>query len=125
MPDGALWAAAASAAAALLVTAASWRYLRDVRQRRADPRLASWGIFATAMGVGAAGAAEAGQWPSFVLTASGSLTCAAILVSGWRHGNREFGRLDAACALLGAAGVALLAVAAGWPRLAPAAAAVA
>jgi hypothetical protein len=117
--------ATAAAAAALLVVAASWGYLRDVRRRRADPRLASWGIFTAAMGAGSAGAAESGQWPGFVLTAAGSVTCAAILVSGWRHGNREFGRLDGVCAVLGAAGVALLAVAAWWPQLVPAVAAVA
>ena len=116
---------AVTAAAVLLVIAASWGYLRDVRRRRADPRLASWAVFTAAMGVGAAAAAVARQWPGCVLTAAGSATCAAILVSGWRHGNREFCRLDAGCAVLGAAGVALLAAAAGWPRVVPAAAAVA
>ena len=38
---------------------------------------------------------------------------------GWRHGSREFGRLDAVCVTLAAEGVALLAVASWMPRLIP------
>jgi len=91
-------AAAVPTAAALLVINASWGYLSEVRARTADPRLASWAIFTAALGVGAAGSAVARQWPSACLTAAGAVTCAAILAAGWRHGDREFGRLDSACA---------------------------
>ena len=118
-------ATVAAAAAVLLVISATWGYLSAVRARRADPRLASWAIFTAAMGIGAAGNAVARQWPSCALTAAGSVTCAAIVVSGWRHGSREFGRLDAAGTVLGGAGLALLAAAVARPALVPAAAAVA
>jgi hypothetical protein len=118
---------AVSVAAALLVTAASWGYFNKVRRKDtdADPRLASWAIWAGAMAVGAVAAAAARQWPSLFLTAAGAACCTAILVCGWRHGNREFGKLDVACTVLGAAGVGLLAAAVAAPRLVPVYAAVA
>jgi hypothetical protein len=112
-------AAAVPTAAALLVINASWGYLSEVRARTADPRLASWAIFTAALGVGAAGSAVARQWPSACLTAAGAVTCAAILAAGWRHGDREFGRLDSACAVLGIEGLLLLTAAVMRPRLVP------
>ncbi len=42
-----------------------------------------------------------------------------MIFLGWRHGSREFGRLDAVCVTLAAEGVALLAVASWMPRLIP------
>jgi hypothetical protein len=118
---------AVSTVAALLVVAASWRYFSKVRRKDpdADPRLASWAIWTSMPTVGALGAAADRQWPGACLTAADAACCAAILACGWRHGNREFGRLDAACTTLGAAGVGLLAAAAVAPRLIPVYAAVA
>ena len=42
-----------------------------------------------------------------------------MVVLGWRHGSREFGRLDAVCVTLAAEGVALLAVATWVPGFIP------
>lgn len=97
--------------AALLVIAGSWGYLTAVRRREADPRLASWGIWTTSMTVAAAGAALAGQWPGALLAGAGAVTAAAVLGAGCRHGDREFGRLDAAGLVFGVAGLFLLAAA--------------
>lgn len=118
---------AASVAAVLLVVIASWGYLTKVRRKDpdADPRLASWAIWTGAMTIGAVGAATARQWPSFCFTAAEAACCAAILVCGWRRGNREFGKLDAAGAVLGTAGLGLLTAAIVAPRLVPVYAAVA
>jgi hypothetical protein len=116
-----------STVAALLVVAGSWRYFRKVRRKDpdADPRLATWAIWTIALTVGTLGAAADRQWPGACLTAANAACCAAILACGWRHGNREFGRLDAVCTMLGAAGVGLLAASAVAPRLIPVYAAVA
>lgn len=118
---------AVSTVAALLVVAGSRKYLNKVRRkdRDADPRLASWAIWTSMMTVGALGAAAARQWPSMCLIAANALCCAAVLACGWQYGSREFGRLDAVCTVLGAAGVGLLAAAAVVPRLVPVFAAVA
>jgi hypothetical protein len=97
--------------AALLVIAGSWGYLTAVRRNRADPRLASWGIWTASMSVAAAGAALAGQWPGALLAGAGAVTAAAVLGAGIRHGDREFGRLDAAGLIAGVTGMVLLAVA--------------
>jgi hypothetical protein len=104
---------AASGAAALAVSA-NLDYLRDVRRpardlRRARPRLASWVIWTGAMSIGAAGAARIRQWPSAALGVAGAGTCAAVVVSGWGHANREVGWLDFAAGLAGGAGFVLVA----------------
>lgn len=111
--------AAAGFAAAAIVIWASWGYLRAVVRRRADPRLASWAIWAASMSIAAAGAALAGQWPGAALATAGSATAVVILAAGWRHGDREFGRLDAAGLVTGGAGVILLAAGLpGWEAVA-------
>jgi hypothetical protein len=97
--------------AALLVIAGSWGYLTAVRRHEADPRLASWGIWTVSMAVAAAGAALAGQWAGALLAGAGAVTAAAVLGAGCRHGDREFGRLDAAGLIFGLTGMILLAVA--------------
>jgi hypothetical protein len=112
---------AVSAVAALLVVAGSWRYFNKVRRkdRDANPRLATWAIWTSMGTVGALGAAAVRQWPSLCVTAASAVCCAAVLACGWQYGSREFGRLDAVCTMLAAAGVGLLAAAAVVPSLVP------
>ena len=59
------------------------------------------------------------QLPGACYTLLCAAGCAAVVFLGWRHGSREFGRLDAVCVTLAAEGVALLAVASWMPRLIP------
>ena len=117
--------ALAAAVSALLVGWGSLDYFRDVVRGRADPRLASWSIWACAMGIACAGAARDGQLASAAVAGAGSVTCAAILIAGWRHGNREAGKLDAAGAAAGTCGLILLGLALARPDLVPVPAAVA
>jgi hypothetical protein len=98
----------AATMAAVLMVAGNLDYLRDVRRHRADPRLASWGIWTAAMGIGAYGAARVGQWPSAALGAAGAVTCAAVLAAGWRHGDQDTRWLDVAAGLAGGAGLVLI-----------------
>jgi hypothetical protein len=106
--------AAAAVLAAALAAGANLDYLRDVRRRRgdphrADPRLASWGIWTGAMSVGAYGAARVRQWPSAVLGMAGAVTSLSVIVSGRRHGDLGIGWLDFAAGLSGGAGLILIA----------------
>ena len=86
---------------------------------RARPRVASWGIWAVVQAVGTVSAFGARQLPAACYTLFCAAGCAAVVFLGWRHGSRDFGPLDAVCLALAAEGVALLAVAAAWPRLVP------
>jgi len=106
----------AAVLAAVLVTWASAGYIRQVARRdpAAHPRLASWGIWACSMGLAAA---AAGQPASAVLAAAGAVTATAVLACGWVHGDRQFGRLDAAGTITGGCGLILLATAAARPGL--------
>lgn len=111
-------AATVTIAAVALVIHGSARYIRDVASGAA-PRLATWVVFTVAMGEGTAAAAMKGAWPSAGLTLAGTVTCAAIVAAGWRHGRRDIKRLDRVCAALALAGVGLLTAADLDPRLLP------
>jgi hypothetical protein len=117
-------AAAVTIAAVALVIRGSAGYIRDVASGAA-PRLATWVVFTVAMGEGTAAAAMKGAWPSAGLTLAGTVTCAAIVAAGRRHGRRDIKRLDRVCAALALAGVGLLTAADLDPRLLPVAVAIA
>src|SRR5207247_1640934 len=87
--------------------------------RWAQPRIASWSIWTVVQAIGTASAFGAGQLPTACYTMLCAAGCAAVVFLGWRHGSREFGRLDAVCVTLAAEGVALLAVATWVPALIP------
>ena len=98
----------AALAAIVLVIWASWEYVAEVARGEDDPRLASWVIWTASMSVGAAGAWLAGQPAAAGLGAIGGITCAAVLLAGYRHGSREVGWVDAAGCACGGAGLVLL-----------------
>lgn len=106
-------------AADALTVGANLPYILAVRARAARPRLVTWLMFAVATATAAAGSFRAGQWPAGIFTAVLSAGCLGVLAAGWRHGNRQFGRLDAACLVLGSTGVALLAIAVVRPAAVP------
>ena len=111
--------AAVTVLSSTLTAAAALPYILDIVRGRARPRIASWGIWTVVQAIGAASAFTAGQLPGACYTLLCAAGCAAVVFLGWRHGSREFGRLDAMCVTLAAEGVALLAVASWWPRLIP------
>ena len=102
-----------------LTAAAALPYIVDIVRGRARPRIASWGIWTVAQAVGAASGFAAWQLPGACYTLLCAAGCAAVVILGWRHGSRDFGRLDAVCVTLAAEGVALLAIAAFAPRIIP------
>jgi hypothetical protein len=117
------WLAAGLAAA--LAIWADLDYLAKVRRGTARPRLVSRIIWLSAVLTGAAGAGLDRQVTATALCGAGSVTGAAILVSGWRHGSRSVRPLDAAAGLIGGTGVVLLVLASLRPAAVPLAAAVA
>jgi hypothetical protein len=102
-----------------LTAGAALPYIIDIVRGRARPRIASWGIWTVVQAIGAASGFSEWQLPAACYTLLCAAGCAAVVFLGWRHGSREFGRLDAVCVTLAAEGVALLAVAAWVPRLIP------
>ena len=102
-----------------LTAAAALPYILDIGRGRAQPRIASWSIWAVVQAIGTASAFGAGQLPTACYTLLCAAGCAAVVFLGWRYGSREFGRLDAVCLTLAAEGVALLAVATWVPGFIP------
>jgi hypothetical protein len=111
--------AAVTVLSSALTAAAALPYILDIVRGRARPRIASWGIWTVVQAIGAASAFTAWQLPGACYTLLCAAGCAAVVFLGWRHGSREFGRLDAVCVTLAAEGVALLAVASWMPWLMP------
>ena len=83
-------------------------YLRDISRGTTRPRLASWVIWASAMGIGAASAFRAGQVLPGVFIAACAGEAAAVAVLGAARGDRDVTRLDAACSVLALAALVLL-----------------
>ena len=102
-----------------LTAAAALPYILDIGRGRAQPRIASWSIWTVVQAIGTVSAFTAGQLPTACYTLLCAAGCAAVVFLGWRHGSREFGRLDAVCVTLAAEGVALLAVATWVPGFIP------
>jgi hypothetical protein len=71
------------------------------------------------MATGAGAAVVSRAWASAAYTGACAAGCGLILVLGWRRREPGWRRGDVVCAGLALAGVALLAVAAGWPSLLP------
>ena len=102
-----------------LTAAAALPYIIDIGRGRARPRIASWSIWAVVQAIGAASGFSAWQLPGACYTLLCATGCAAVVFLGWRHGSRDFGRLDAVCVTLATEGVGLLAVATWAPGLIP------
>ena len=113
------WEGATAAIAAVFAVWANWDYLREVAKREAKPRLASWVIWTVAMTVGSAGAARMAQWPAAVLGFASAATCGAVVVAGWRRGDKKLTWLDRFALLAGGAGIVLLTCAMLWPDRCP------
>ncbi len=110
-----VWEGATAAIAAVFAVWANWDYLREVARREAKPRLASWVIWTVAMTVGSAGAARMAQWPAAALGFAGAATCGAVVVAGWRRGDKKLTWLDGFALIAGGAGIVLLTAAMLWP----------
>ena len=110
-----LWEGATAAIAAVFAVWANWDYLREVAKREAKPRLASWVIWTVAMTVGSVGAARMAQWPAAALGFASAATCGAVVVAGWRRGDKKLTWLDGFALLAGGAGIVLLTAAMLWP----------
>lgn len=111
--------------AAALTLWGNWPGVRGAWKGSFRPRMASWGPWTLAMGVGAAGAAFSRAWPSAAYTACCTAGCAAIVAVGWRVRQRGRTRRDVTCAALAVCGTILLADARADPALLAAWAAIA
>lgn len=118
------WRGIAGAAAAILLVWANWDYLREVRNKAAAPRLASWSIWTAATLIGAIGAAEAGQWTTALFSLAATASSASVLALGWRLGDRNLSWLDGIAIVIGSTGLLTLAAAIAWPGSIPLTAAI-
>lgn len=100
--------AAVLAVSAALTLCAAIPYIRDILRGTTRPRVASWAVWASATGIGAAAALSRGQWLAGLFLGACAAEDAAVAVLGWRHGDRGIGWLDGACAAGAAAGLVLL-----------------
>jgi|GEM_PF-351836 len=92
----------------VLTLAAALPYLRETIAGKARPRLASWFIWASLTGIGSAAAFAQHQIPAAIYGLLCSIECLAIVVLGFRHGERKLERLELICLIGAFAGLVVL-----------------
>jgi hypothetical protein len=83
-------------------------YLQDTARGKTKPRLASWFIWAAIQTVGAAASFTQHQIPAAIFTLVCSLECVAIVVLGFKRGDRHLELLDIICVVGASAGLVAL-----------------
>jgi hypothetical protein len=91
----------------LLGVAGTVPYILETVRGKAKPRIVSWFTWFLLTGVAAAAAFSDGQFSAGLFAAAGALATGAVVVAGWRYGDRKFTRLDITCQLGALAGLAL------------------
>lgn len=85
----------------LLTAVSGIPYIAALRRGEVRPKLVSWTVWAVLGIVMTLAAATEGQLPSALLSGVAATICGAIVVLGWRQGNRSMTKLDIVC-LVGA-----------------------
>jgi hypothetical protein len=81
----------------LFTVAATIPYLIEIVRGQTKPRVVTWFTWAIILSIGSAAAFTAHQIPAGVLMLSTSLEAAAVVVLGYKHGDRTFEKLDLIC----------------------------
>lgn len=72
-------------------------YVNDVIHGSTKPRIVSWFNWSLLTGIAAAAALADKQYPSAILSLSGSAVCLVVVIGGLKHGDRKFEFFDIAC----------------------------
>jgi len=77
-----------------LTIAATLPYLVEIVKGKTKPRLASWFTWSAIVAIGAAASFAQHQIPAAIYSLCCSLECAAVVVLGLKHGDRQLEKLD-------------------------------
>ncbi len=91
----------------LVAAAGTVPYIIETVQKKAKPRVVSWFTWALLTGLAGAAALADGQIAAALFAFAGTLATSAVVIAGWRYGDRSFTKLDIACMVGVAAGLAL------------------
>lgn len=81
----------------LLATAGTVPYVVETIKGKAKPRVVSWFTWFLLTGIAAAAAFSDGQAAAGFFALAGTLATGAVVIAGWRYGDRTFTRLDIVC----------------------------
>lgn len=81
----------------ILTIAAAIPYIIDVVSKKTKPRIVSWLIWSTLLGISCAAAFVEQQYTTAILLLLTFLSTLAVALLGWKHGDKKIERLDAVC----------------------------
>lgn len=82
-------------------------YIRDVYRGKSKPRIVSWFTWSLLTAIASAASFSDKQYASAILTLLASLETMAVVVLGWRYGDRRLGVFDVSCQIAAAVGLVL------------------
>ncbi|MDD3035582.1 MAG: hypothetical protein PHO93_01550 [Candidatus Saccharimonadaceae bacterium] len=85
-------------------------YIIEIIRGVTKPRFASWIIWNILVDISCAAALVEHQYPTALLLFAASVETLAVVVLGWRHGDKKFEKLDAVCLTGALIGVVLWAI---------------
>jgi hypothetical protein len=81
----------------ILTLAAVIPYIRDILKKKTKPRVVSWFTWSLLAGISAAASFSAHQYPAAILSISSCIECLAIVILGFKNGDKHFEFFDVAC----------------------------
>lgn len=91
----------------VLLLLSSIPYVVEVVRRKAKPRIVSWFTWTLLLFVSIAATAADRDWQTVLLLCGDAIGTAAVVVVGWKYGDRKFERLDVVCQIAVLAGLLL------------------
>lgn len=94
-------------ASSILTIWATVPYLLDIVKGKTKPRIVTWFTWSLLSSITSAAAFSDHQYASAILTLCGAVSTFAVVVLGWKHGDRTFERVDIICQIGALAGLLL------------------
>lgn len=82
-------------------------YIREILKGKAKPRIVSWFTWSLLTGIACAASFADKQYPSAILMFFATIETLIIVLLGFKHGDRKFGRFDITCQLAAIVGIGL------------------
>lgn len=91
----------------LLTVACIMPYIFDVVRKKTKPRVISWLNWSLLSGIAGAASFSDHQYAAAVLSFSATIETMAVVILGWKYGDREIARFDIGCQIAAVIGLVL------------------
>lgn len=95
---------------AIIAATGTLPYMLSTIRRESRPQLVSWSVWTVLAGIIMISSYLEGEWVSAILSLEGFVSCAIIVVLGWRQGNFQLNKIDIVCLIGACMGIGSLVV---------------